>query len=73
MKEVRFFHVPDALIAGRLPQEEAVHALRVLRLQQGDEMFLIDGVGHFYRARVTLADNKHCAYEIVEKLPQQRE
>ena len=73
MKEVRFFYVPDALIAGRLPQEEAVHALRVLRLQQGDEMFLIDGVGHFYRARVTLADNKHCAYEIVEKLPQQRE
>ena len=65
--------MPDAEIAGLLPQEEAVHALRVLRLQPGDEMFLIDGVGHFFRARVTLADNKHCAYEIVEKLPQQRE
>ena len=73
MKEMRFFHVPDAETTDRLPQEEAVHALRVLRLQTGDEMFLIDGVGHFYRARVTLADNKHCAYEIVEKLPRQRE
>ena len=73
MKEARFFHVPDAETTDRLPQEEAVHALRVLRLQPGDEMFLIDGVGHFFRARVTLADNKHCAYEIVEKMPQQRE
>ncbi|MBO4821444.1 MAG: 16S rRNA (uracil(1498)-N(3))-methyltransferase [Prevotella sp.] len=73
MKEVRFFHVPDAETVGCLPQEEAVHALRVLRIQTGDEMFLIDGVGHFYRAKVTLADNKHCAYEILEKLPQQRE
>ena len=73
MKEVRFFHVPDAETSDRLPQEEAVHALRVLRIQTGDEMFLIDGMGHFYRARVTLADNKHCSYEILEKLPQQRE
>lgn len=72
MKEVRFFHVPDAEANDQLPQEEAVHALRVLRLQPGDEMFLIDGVGCFHRARVTLADNKHCAYELLEKLPQQK-
>lgn len=73
MKEVRFFHVPDAETTDRLPQEEAVHAIRVLRLQPGDEMYLIDGVGHFFLARVTLADNKHCAYEIVEKMSLQRE
>lgn len=53
--------------------EEAMHALRVLRLQAGDEMMLMDGEGHFYRAEVTLAHTKHCLYEIRETLPQQRQ
>ena len=51
--------------------EEALHALRVLRLKSGDEMFLMDGEGTFYRAVVTLAATKHCMYEIQEALPQQ--
>ena len=33
MKEVRFFYVPDAATQTELPQEEATHALRVLRIQ----------------------------------------
>ena len=43
MKEVRFFYVPDAATQTELPQEEATHALRVLRIQAGDELFLMDG------------------------------
>ena len=43
MQEVRFFYVPDAATQTELPQEEATHALRVLRIQAGDELFLIDG------------------------------
>ena len=31
--------------------EEAMHALRVLRLRSGDEMYLMDGNGNFYHAR----------------------
>ena len=50
MKEVRFFYVPDASTQTELPQEEATHALRVLRIQAGDELFLMDGKGVFYRA-----------------------
>lgn len=45
MKEVRFFYVPDAATQTELPQEEATHALRVLRIQTGDELFLMDGKG----------------------------
>lgn len=45
MKEVRFFYVPDAATQTELPQEEATHALRVLRIQAGDELFLMDGKG----------------------------
>ena len=73
MKEVRFFYVPDAKTATELPSEEAMHALRVLRLKIGDEMMLMDGEGNYYRAEVTLAHTKHCMFEIREQLPQQRQ
>ena len=71
MKEVRFFYAPDAATSTELPQEEAMHALRVLRLKSGDEMMLMDGKGSFCRAEVTLAHTHHCFYEIKESLPQQ--
>ena len=73
MKEVRSFYVPDALTATELPPEEAMHALRVLRMKIGDEMVLMDGQGNYYRAEVTLAHTKHCLYEIKEQMPQQRQ
>lgn len=72
MKEERFFYVPSAATADELPPDEAVHALRVLRLHEGDEIFLQDGTGNFYRSVVTMTNNKHCYYNIVEVLPQQR-
>lgn len=72
MKETRFFYVPDAASKTELPMEEAMHALRVLRLKGGDEMFLMDGCGTFYRAVVTIAATKRCMYEIKEVLPQQK-
>ena len=43
MKEARYFYVPNAADSMELPAEESTHALRVLRLQPGDEMFLLDG------------------------------
>lgn len=73
MKEVRFFYVPDAPEATELPADEAMHALRVLRMKIGDEMMLMDGRGNYYRAEVTLAHTKHCFFEIKEQMPQQRQ
>ena len=73
MKEVRFFYAPDAATSNELPADEAMHALRVLRLQAGDEMMLMDGCGNFYRAEVTLAHTRHCFYNICETLPQERQ
>lgn len=71
MKETRYFYTPDAQISQELPEEEAAHAVRVLRLQAGDEMMLMDGQGDFYRAEVMMASQKHCLYRIIEILPQQ--
>lgn len=70
MKETHFFYVPDARTAVGLPVEEAQHAVRVLRLKEGDELMLMDGQGTFYRALITMGTNKHCSYRIVDVLPQ---
>ncbi|MBQ7471718.1 MAG: 16S rRNA (uracil(1498)-N(3))-methyltransferase [Prevotella sp.] len=72
MKEARYFYVPLAAELTELPVDEAAHALRVLRLSSGDEMFLMDGAGTFYRAIVTMTSSKHCLYEITERMPQQK-
>ena len=73
MKEVRYFYAPDAAHSNELPDDEAMHALRVLRLKSGDEMMLMDGKGNYYWAEVTLAHTHHCCYEIREVLPQERQ
>lgn len=72
MREVRFFYVPNVGQQNELPEDEAIHALRVLRLHEGDEMFLMDGTGCFYKATVAMTGSKHCFYRIEETLPQQR-
>lgn len=70
MKETRFFYVPEADSLQELPAEEAAHAVRVLRLAPGDNIFLTDGKGNFYEAEVTLAANHHCGYRILQRMPQ---
>lgn len=72
MKETRYFYVPDAASTNELPAEEAAHALRVLRLESGDEVFLIDGAGCFFKAQLTLVTKGRCLYDIVERLPQEK-
>jgi len=73
MKEIRYFYVPEALTSQELPTDEAMHALRVLRMKIGDELMIMDGKGNFYRAEITLAHPKHCLYEIKETIPQERQ
>lgn len=72
MKETRYFYVPDAAHRQELPEEEASHAVRVLRLQAGDEIMLMDGEGSFYQAEVTMAAPRHCHYRVLQSLPQER-
>lgn len=55
-----------------MPTDEAIHAIRVLRLKIGDDIFLIDGKGTFYEAVVTLANSKHCLYKITQTLVQNK-
>lgn len=43
------FYTPDIDTCPELPEEEAGHCLRVLRLGVGDEVMLTDGKGFFIR------------------------
>ena len=65
MKEVRYFYVPDALHSSELPEDEARHALRVLRLGIGDELYLMDGDGSFVRAEISAQTGHRCHYSIL--------
>lgn len=49
-----------------LDQEESKHCVKVLRMQNGDEINLIDGKGAFYKAKITNANHKKCEFEIIE-------
>lgn len=73
MKEIRFFYVPGAAQCDQLPEEEAQHCVRVLRLQIGDEIMLMDGQGAFYRAEIVHVHAKKCFYQILEVLKQPKE
>lgn len=70
MKELRFFY--DPTLSGSLPEEEAKHVVRVLRMKEGDEINLMDGNGTFCVAEITTASNHHCLYRIIEKEKQER-
>ena len=63
------FYVHD--ISGRweLSEEEAAHALRVLRIAVGDALDITDGRGNLYRTEVASIAGKHCYVKAVEPVP----
>ena len=65
------FYTPDILTNPELPEEEAGHCLRVLRLGFGSEIMLTDGNGSFYKAVISAATNKRCQVQITETIPQE--
>jgi 16S rRNA (uracil1498-N3)-methyltransferase len=60
------FYVPNINSESVLPEEESLHAVKVLRLQAGSEIELVDGVGGYYKAKISMAHHKRCAFEIIE-------
>lgn len=66
MKELRYFYAPDALTTQQLPDEEANHVLRVLRLGEGDSLNITDGRGHLIEATITQATRRECFFKIVK-------
>lgn len=60
-EQMHIFYAPD--IAGNtytLPEEESKHCIRVLRLNIGDEITLIDGKGNLFTASIANPNPKRC-------------
>ncbi|MFG0263577.1 MAG: RsmE family RNA methyltransferase [Rhodopirellula sp. JB055] len=59
----RRYYVPDLQAQApivQLPDEEASHAARVMRVQPGDEVELFDGIGHQSAAEVMSVSKREC-------------
>ncbi|MCM1355755.1 MAG: 16S rRNA (uracil(1498)-N(3))-methyltransferase [Staphylococcus sp.] len=59
------FFAPDITETLQLPESDSNHAVRVLRMREGDTLQVIDGKGHAYTCRLTAAHSKHAAVEII--------
>ncbi|PRY15729.1 16S rRNA (uracil1498-N3)-methyltransferase [Pontibacter ummariensis] len=65
---MHLFYTPD--VKGEfytLSEDESKHCTRVLRLQQGDTVYLVDGVGGRYTAVIQSATPKKCQLQIIDK------
>lgn len=60
------FYVPDIATGWELPEEEAAHCLRVLRLSVGDELDITDGKGNLYKSVISSIAGKRCRVEARE-------
>ena len=67
---MHLFYTPDISHNNELPEEEAQHCIRVLRLNIGDEVILTDGKGCFYKAEISAATHKRCLVTVKESIPQ---
>ncbi|MBR1543432.1 MAG: 16S rRNA (uracil(1498)-N(3))-methyltransferase [Muribaculaceae bacterium] len=61
------FYAPNIKSDFTLPQDEAHHCVKVLRLGVGDEIEVVDGDGGLYLCRVASDNPKHCLVEIVSE------
>jgi len=65
---MQIFYTPDiTLPTYQLNEEESKHAVRVLRLKEGDVIQLIDGKGGFYEGEISLANSKACEVNIIKE------
>ena len=67
---MQIFYTPEIAVNLELPEEEAGHCIRVLRLTEGAEILLTDGKGFFFKAAISRAHPKHCEVNILEQWEQ---
>lgn len=66
---MHIFYTPD--LSGNtytLDESESKHCVRVLRLDQGEEITLVDGRGGFFTAEIADPNPKRCAVKVIESV-----
>ncbi len=71
---MRRFFIADIPGTGRfqLPEEESKHIVRVLRMEEGESMLLLNGKGLIVTAQIVEAHPKRCLVETVEREQKER-
>lgn len=66
---MRRFYIPDipATASFSLPEEESKHIVRVLRMVEGDDLLLLNGLGDLVVAKISAAHPKKCQVIVVER------
>ncbi len=63
---MQLFHEPDILEnGGFLNPTESNHCVRVLRHQEGDKIYILDGKGTLYEGVIEVASSKKCQIKII--------
>ena len=65
---MHLFYQPDIQPISQLSEEEGHHAFHVLRLREGDEIGLLDGMGKKAVARIVAISKKGVSAEVVEEI-----
>lgn len=64
------FYSPDIAETLTLPESDSHHAVKVMRMREGDAVQVIDGRGNLYTCRLTEAHPKHAAVQITDRCTQ---
>jgi 16S rRNA (uracil1498-N3)-methyltransferase len=68
---MQVFYTPDIQkITYTLNHEESKHAVKVLRMEAGDEICMVDGHGGLYYGIIDEPDAKKCVIRVIEKIEQ---
>lgn len=64
---MHLFYTPDINTSiYTLQEEESKHCIKVLRLQEGDFIYLVDGRGGYYTTRIAEPHPKRCVVEVMD-------
>lgn len=62
------FYAPEIACSPFLPESDSQHCCKVLRMQSGDEIAIVDGKGNLFRCRIVNAHHKRTEVEIIERV-----
>lgn len=64
------FYAPDIEETLTLPESDSGHAVRVLRMREGDTLEVTDGKGNLFTCRMVDSHPKHVAVTIIDSHPE---
>lgn len=65
---MHLFYAPDIASNPVLPEDESAHAIKVLRLQAGESVCVLDGKGLVCEATIAVPHPKHCVLNSIVSL-----